>query len=143
MKPTTILAILFGLANSIAYTQVQITADTSGKGKTAYFAASNALAVKDFTTLSFSSAQYWYGATDRIDVFGGATATTVLGQAQFGAIGGANINLLKSKAVSVSTFNTLSTPLHRRTDSCDVLWFTALVVSRNVRVGKFEFTPYS
>ncbi|MCL5435755.1 MAG: hypothetical protein M1275_01610 [Patescibacteria group bacterium] len=135
-------ATVLGLA-SIATAQVQVTADTLGRGKTAFFATGNALVVKDYTTQTFSSVQYWYGAADRIDVFGGIAATTALGQVQFGPVIGANVNLLKSKAFNVSAFNTLTTPFHRRQDACDVLWLTALVVSRGVRVNGFEFTPYT
>ena len=134
-----ITTLLFCVA---ANAQVQVIADTMGKGKTAYFIAGNILTAQDLPTVSFAVAQYWYGATKRIDVFGGATAATLLGQTQLGLSAGANINLLKSKIVSVSAFNTLSAALHRRRDSCGAIWFTALVASKNLRVGKFEFSPY-
>ena len=142
MKFGIFFAISLSLAGA-AYAQTQVIADTMGSGKSSVFATANALTVKNFTTASFSGVQYWYGATDRVDIFGGATASTALGQAQFGAIAGANVNLVKSRVVSVSAFNTLSTPLHRRADSCDVLWFTALVASKNLQIGRFAFTPYS
>jgi hypothetical protein len=138
MKKHLALALLvLGLAMS-ANAQVQSTAETMGKGKFAAFVSANAIVVKDFTTMSFSSAQLWYGLTNRADVFAGTSETTLLGQEQTAVMVGGNINLLKSKVLSLSAFNTLSAPLNRRRDACGATWFTALVVSKDFK----KLTPY-
>ena len=124
-----------------AHCQIMVTGETLGKGKISYFAAANALRVKDIATLSLSMGQVWYGATDKVDVFGGISDTTAFGQHQFAGMAGANINLLKTKAVAISTFHTLSAPMNRRADGSP-LWFAAVVASRNI--GKVVgYTGYS
>lgn len=124
-----------------AHCQTMVTAETLGKGKTALFGATNALYVKGFTTLGLSMGQVWYGTTNRIDVFGGVSDTAVFGQHQVAGMAGGNINLLKSKTVSVSTFHTISVPVNRRADG-SLLWFASLVASRNI--GKVVgYTGYS
>jgi hypothetical protein len=62
---------------------------------------------------------------------------------QISPIVGANVNLLKRKAASISAFNTLSTPFNRRKDACNALWLTAIVVSHNIRLRSLELTPYT
>ena len=132
---------LFALTFS-AQGQTMVTAETLGKGKVAGFAAINALAVKDFTTLGLAMAQVWYGASNRADVFAGLSDTAVYGQHQAALMAGTNINLLKSKQVSVSTFHAVSAPLTRRADACRALWFASAVASRNF--GKLTaYTGYS
>ncbi len=136
-----ILALIIIGALKTACGQTMVTAETLGKGKVSYFAAANALRVKDIATLSLSMGQVWYGATDKVDVFGGISDTTAFGQHQFAGMAGANINLLKTKAVAISTFHTLSAPMNRRADGSP-LWFAALVASRNF--GKLAgYTGYS
>ncbi|MCL5667067.1 MAG: hypothetical protein M1383_04835 [Patescibacteria group bacterium] len=130
MKTFTATMVLLALT-MLANAQTLITADTMGKGKTAAFVSANALMVKDFTTQTFSTAQVWRGVTDRIDVFGGVSETTALGQAQTAISGGANINLLKTKLMNISTFQTVSTPLNRRKDAAAAIWFVAGVVSHD------------
>ena len=125
----------------LANAQTMVTGDTMGKNKAALFASSNALVVKDYTTLTATTVQYWRGITNRVDAFAGVTLTTALGQQQAGITGGANINLAKTKLVSVSLFNTLSTPLHRRQDASAATWFAAGVVSHTF--GKDGPTTYS
>jgi len=133
--------VLFTLAFS-ALGQTMVTAETLGKGKVAGFAAINALAVKDFTTLGLSMAQVWYGVSGRTDVFAGMSDTVVFGQHQAALMAGGNLNLLKSKQVSISTFHAFSAPLTRRADACHALWFASIVASRNL--GKFTaYTGYS
>ncbi len=136
-----ILALIIIGAFKIANGQTMVTADTSGKGKVSYFTATNALAVKDFTTLSLSMGQVWYGVNNRVDVFAGVSDTAVFGKHQVAAMIGGNINLLKSKTVSVSTFHALSAPVTRR-DEGSPLWFASVVASRNI--GKVVgYTGYS
>lgn len=135
-----IALMLIGLTLN-AHCQTMVTGETIGKGKTALFGATNALRVKDFTTLGLSMGQVWYGATNRIDVFGGISDTAVYGQHQFAAMTGTNLNLLKSKAVAVSTFHALLVPMNRRAEG-NPLWFAAIVASRNI--GKVVgYTGYS
>lgn len=136
-----IAMMLFAGLAMLANAQVQVTADTMGKGKTALFVSSNALVVKHYTTLTATTAQYWRGLTNRVDAFVGVTLTTALGQQQAGVTGGANINLLKTKLVSASAFNTLTTPLHRRQDASAAIWFAAGVVSHTF--GKDGPSVYS
>ena len=122
--------------------QTLVTADTLGQGKFSGFAATNALRVKGFTTLGLSMAQVWYGDTDRADVFAGASDTVAFGQHQAALMAGGNLNLLKTKQVSVSTFHALSVPLTRREDACGLSWFAAVVASRSF--GKLTaYTGYS
>ena len=143
-KALKVIGLIFGILiifSLFGHCQTMVTADTLGKGKVAGFAASNALIVKDFTTLSLSMGQVWYGANNRVDVFAGVSDTAVFGKHQFATMVGTNINLLKSKAVSISTFHTLSVPMNRRADGTP-LWFASAVVSRNI--GKVVgYTGYS
>ncbi len=125
-----------------AFGQTQVTADTMGKGNDAMFISSNALVVKDYGTLTVTTLQYWRGLTNRVDAFAGITLTTAFGQQQASVTGGANINLLKTKLVSVSAFNTLATPLHRRQDASAATWFAAGVVSHDFHVATL-YTGYS
>lgn len=152
MKSTTtlgeitlrVIGLLIGLLIILAlnaHCQTMVTGETLGKGKVALFGATNALRVKDFTTLSLSMGQVLYGATDRIDVFAGASDTAVYGQHQFATMAGGNINIIKKKAVAISTFHALSVPVNRRADGSP-LWFASLVASRNI--GKIVgYTGYS
>lgn len=136
-----VLALIIIGALKTACGQTMITADTLGKGKVSYFATSNALVVKDFTTLSLSMGQVWYGLNNKTDIFAGVSDTAVFGKHQFAMMGGANINLIKSKTVSISTFHTLSVPMNRRADG-GPLWFASVVASRNI--GKVVgYTGYS
>lgn len=136
-----ILALIIIGALKTACGQTMVTAETLGKGKISYFAVANALCVKDFTTLGLSMGQVWYGVNNRIDVFGGVSDTAVFGEHQIAGMAGGNINLLKTKAVAISTFHTLSAPMNRRADGSP-LWFAAVVASRNI--GKVVgYTGYS
>jgi len=86
--------------------------------------------------------QMWYGLTNKADVFAGASDTAVFGKHQAAAMLGGNINLLKSKAISISTFQVLFIPLNRRADACSTLWFAAFIASKNF--GKVTgYTGYS
>ncbi len=152
MKSTTIrgeitlriTGLVFGLIIILAmqaHCQTMVTGETLGKGKVALFGATNALHVKDFTTLGLSMGQVWYGVTNRIDMFGGISDTAVYGQHQLAAMAGGSINLLKTKQVSVATFHALSVPVNRREDGSPQ-WFASLVASRNI--GKVVgYTGYS
>ena len=138
--PKFALALLLSLPP--AFSQVLVTADTLGQGKLAGFAATSALRVKGFTTLGLSMAQVWYGASNRADVFAGASDTAVYGQHQAALMAGGNLNLLKTKLVSVSTFHALSVPLTRREDACGLSWFASVVASRSL--GRVTaYTGYS
>lgn len=140
MRVTTLVLGL--LIARTAFGQTMVTADTLGKGKIAGFAAVNALAVKDFTTLGLSMAQIWYGVNNRTDAFAGISDTVVFGQHQAALMAGGNLNLLKSKQVSVSTFHAVSAPFTRRTDACRAMWFASVVASRSF--GKLTaYTGYS
>jgi hypothetical protein len=136
-----VLALIIIGALKTACGQTMVTAETLGKGKVSYFAATNALVVKDFTTLSLSMGQIWYGLNNKMDIFAGVSDTAVFGKHQLAMMTGGNINLLKSKVVSVSTFHTLSIPMNRRADGSP-LWFASIVASRNI--GKVVgYTGYS
>lgn len=137
MKTLAILTAALGLAIP-AGAQVQVIADTMGKGKVAGFVTTNAIAVKDFTTLSFSGAQAWYGLARRADVFAGASETVALGQKQTTLGFGGNVNLLKSRMFSLSTFQAFTVPLNRRADASGALWLTSLVASKDLK----KLIPY-
>jgi len=148
--PGAALAIIIGviigsfLMNKCdAHAQTLTTAETLGKGKSSVLVASNAIIVKDFTTLSYSFAQGVYGVGNKVDAYGGVGITTAFGQAQASLTGGANINLLKSKKVSMSTFNLLTIPLNRRVDAATVTWFTAVVASRDLHLKKLGLVGYT
>lgn len=136
------LMLLLSLSAVPGLGQTLVTADTLGQGKLAGFAATSALRVKGFTTLGLSMAQVWYGATNRADVFAGASDTAVYGQHQTALMAGGNLNLVKTKLVSISTFHAVSVPLTRREDACGLSWFAAVVASRSL--GKITaYTGYS
>lgn len=138
----SIIALIALLLTAIAgYGQTMVTADTLGKGKTAGFAAANALLAKDFATMSLTMAQGWYGLNNKVDVFAGASDTAVFGKHQVAGMFGGNINLLKSKAIGISTFHAFSVPINRRRDG-NPTWFAAVVASKNF--GKVTgYTGYS
>ncbi|MBI4053716.1 MAG: hypothetical protein HY397_00125 [Candidatus Doudnabacteria bacterium] len=118
------------------------TAETLGQGKSAFFVSANALFVKDYTTLSNSFAQYIYGVNNRVDLYLGPGVVTAFGQKQAYFSAGANLNLVKSRVASLSSFNLLSTACHRRADASRVLWLSALIVSHNFRLGKLPASGY-
>ena len=129
-----IILMLLGLA-MFANAQIQSTAEVLGKGKSALFASLNAYAAKDSDTATTTILQYWRGVTDRVDVFGGINLSTLPGERQTGVNAGANINLVKTSLVSVSAFNMISTPLHRRCDASAATWFAAAIASHDFHVA--------
>ena len=136
-----ILALIIIGTMKTACGQTMVIAETIGKDKISYFVATNALVVKDFTTLSLSMGQVWYGLNNKVDVFAGASDTAVFGKHQMAGMFGSNINLLKIKNVSISTFHTLSVPVTRRAEGTP-LWFASVIASRNI--GKVVgYTGYS
>jgi len=138
-----VLALLVLALTPAAHSQTMTTAETLGRGKSAVFASANALVVKDYTVLTSDYVQWIHGLNNRVDFYGGLGVTTALGQAQANVSGGANINLVKSRIVSVSSYDLLTTAVHRRNDSSAALFFTSIVVSRNFTAGKTLITPYS
>jgi hypothetical protein len=128
-----IILVLMGLA-ALANAQIQSTAEVLGKGKSALFASFNAYTAKDSDTATTTILQYWHGVTDRVDVFAGTNFTSISGEKQIGANAGANINLVKTRAVSVSAFNMLSVPLNRRSDASAATWFAAAIASHDFHV---------
>jgi hypothetical protein len=120
-------------------------AETSGKGKYGVFVASNALVVKDFTTLPYSFADIYYGVTNRVDLYAGMSSATVFGQTQNNVFGGANVNVLKTKYVSVSNYTLVSTPINKHKDATGATVFTAAILSKTL--GKtsriIPYTGYS
>jgi len=73
-----------------------------------------------------------------VDLYGGVSATTVVGQTQTQLGGGANVNIVKTKFVRLSDYFILSMPITRRVDSCDLTVFNSVIVSKTL--GKV--TPY-
>lgn len=136
-EKTSDITATFGLGD-VGQCPGSVVADTMGKGKIAAFVSANAVVMKDFTTASFSNAQLWYGLTNRVDAFVGASEITLLGQEQTAVTIGGNVNLFKSKILSLSSFNTLSAPVNHRADACGTIWFTALVVSKDFK----KLIPY-
>lgn len=126
-----VTAIVLALMLKTASGQTMATADTLGKGELAYFATTNALIVKDFTTLNITIVQGCYGLNNRADIFVGASDTTVFGKHQVAGIFGSNITMLKSSVLSISTLHTLSVPITRRAEGTP-LWLASLIASRNM-----------
>ena len=139
-----ILAIwlILWLMGGAAHAQTLTTAETIGKGKVSYFAASNALVARGFTTLHYGYGQIVYGLADRVDLYAGPGMITALGQSQMNATGGANINLLK-RGVAISSFNLLTTGVTNRSNSANLLWLNSTVVSRNLEIAERAITIYS
>ncbi|OGE83361.1 MAG: hypothetical protein A2846_02775 [Candidatus Doudnabacteria bacterium RIFCSPHIGHO2_01_FULL_49_9] len=139
-----ILAIwlLLWLASSAAQAQTLTTAETIGKGKMSYFAASNALVAKDFTTLHYGYGQVVYGINDRVDLYAGPGVITAFGRSQVNVTAGANVNLWK-RGIAISSFNLLTTGLTKRSESANWLWLNSTVVSKNVKISRIAFTAYS
>jgi hypothetical protein len=126
----------------IAHSQTLNIADTSGKGKAGMFVASSALFIRNFTTADYSFTYGVYGLTNRVDLYAGAAQTTLLGRTQVAASGGANVNLLKKKWISVSNYSILSLPLNSRSDSSKLTLFNAVIASK--AVGKVTlYSGYS
>jgi hypothetical protein len=138
MKNIT-LAVLILVFAFEADTQTLNTADTSGKGKAGIFVSSNALFLRDFTVANYSFAYGTYGINNRVDLYGGVSTTTLLGQTQVSAGGGANMNIVKTKLFSVSDYVIASTPITHRADGCGLVVFNSVIVSKSL--GKV--TPYS
>jgi len=138
MKNITVSILILAFAVA-AGAQTMNTAETSGKGKIGGFVSTNALILRDFTTANYSFAFATYGITNRIDAYAGASTTTLLGQTQVSVGGGANVNVIKTKLVSVSNYFIISAPLTRRADGCGLVVFNSVIVSKNL--GKV--TPYS
>lgn len=136
-----VLVTLF-VAMPMAHAQTLTTAETMGKGKKAIFFSSNVLNARDFATLGYSYAQVVYGLTDRADLYVGPGFITVFDRTQ-GSMGiGANTNILKSKVVSISTYNLVSLPLNSRRDGATLL-FSSQVISRTFKISRYSFSGYT
>jgi len=116
-------------------------ANTVGAGKQGGFASSNILVVKDFTTLPYSFGSFYYGLSDRVDLYAGASTTTVLGQTQNAVFGGANVNVLKTRYVRGSSYTLVSTPLNKRDMATGATVFTAAILSKTITETS-KFVPY-
>jgi hypothetical protein len=117
------------------------TADTLPQGKWSFYATGSGLfqsGVKGLT-YSFGGAAYGLG---RADLMAGVNLYTIEGQKQLGVFGGGNLNLLKTKHLSVSTLNLLYTPINRRGDGVPMNWFGGVLVSHTLR-GQTFYTGYT
>jgi hypothetical protein len=115
------------------------TAETSGKGKLGIFASGNALLVKNSDNAGYSFTYTTYGLNSRIDLYAGAAATTIKRKTQIYASGGANVNIIKNKVVSVSDYFIFSTPITNRAQGTGLIIFHAIIVSHNFK----RITAYS
>ncbi len=125
------------------HAQTLNVARTLGKGNTGGLVAANALIVEDFSTLGFGFFQVAHGLTERVDLYVGTGAIGVFGEFQSSFTVGANVNLLTSRVVDVSSYNLFSTPVNRRNDGASLLWFNSTIVSKEVKVGKATWSVYS
>lgn len=132
------MTLIFVGMTVFAHSQTLNIAETNGKGKVGMFAASSVLLIRNFTTADYSFAYGVYGINKRTDLYAGVTQTTLIGHTQLATSGGANVNLLKKKGVSLSDYAILSIPLNQRSDSSRLLLFNAVIASRPI--GKV--TPY-
>lgn len=121
-----------------ANAQVLTAGDTLGAGKSAILVSENRLYV-DVVDLNIAYVQYVRGLSDRFDLYVSIGETHILGEDQVWFGIGGNLNLMKWRGTSVSLFNVVSTPLHKREQACKALLNSALVVSRNIwRVGVYS-----
>lgn len=126
----------------VAHGQTLTTAETIGKGKVVYFAASNALVAKDFTTLHYGYGQIVYGVSRRIDLYAGPGIVTAFGRSHANATAGANVNLW-NRGVAVSSFNLFTTGIAHRSEAANLLWFNSTIASKNFKIGEKTLTGYS
>lgn len=117
------------------------TPTTMGKGKLGLFVGPNAVLAEGAPRGAFSYGCLVYGATERLDLYGCATHTTLLGQTQFTTTPGFNLNLLKSRTVNLSAFQLLNVPVNRRTDGSET-YFGAILAGRDFRLGAATLSPY-
>jgi hypothetical protein len=124
--------------------QILLTAETGGAGSQAVTVSANRIAPKDFGTLDNFWAQYGYGLTDRVDVFGLYGNISVFGGTQHYVGAAANISVLRRGQawVDVSCFSGVSAPITRREEAAAVLGTLALVASRPIQLGSVQVTPY-
>jgi hypothetical protein len=142
MAKLIMLAVISVLATA---GQTMNIANTVGAGKKGVFGSSNTLVMKNFTTTPFTFGSVYYGANDRVDIYAGASTTTVLGQTQNAVFGGANVTVFKSRFVSGSSYTLVSTPLNKRGDASPATVFTAAIVSKTISETSkvIPYTGYS
>lgn len=134
--------LLLSLFSAGLFGQTLNTPTTMGKGKLGLFVGPNAVLAAGAPRTAFSYGCLAYGATERLDLYGCTTHTTLLGQTQFTATPGFNLNLLKSRTVNLSTFQLLNVPVNRRAEGAPT-YFGALIVGRDQKLGKVTVSPYS
>lgn len=117
-----------------AHPQVLTTAETLGKGKHALLFTENRLFVEG-VQLNIVYGQYVRGLSHRFDLYASVGASRIFEQNQAYVGVGGNYHFFNFEKVHVSSFNIVSSPLHRHGDSSTVLLNSALVVSRSL--GKF------
>ena len=113
--------------------QLLMTGETIGRNKAMVFFSPSLVWAVNSPKSTFSFGQVMYGLNNRVDIAFGVSLSTVLGQRQFGVIAGTNVNMLKTKVLSLSTWQNFGTGLHHRKESCDIWWYPSLVISRNFK----------
>ena len=138
-----VLSCLLLCSGATLQAQTLNVARTLGKGNTGALVAANALIVEDFSTLGFSFFQVAHGVTERVDLYVGVGGIGVFGEFQSSVTVGANVNLLTSRVVDISSYNLFTTPLNRRNEGASLLWFNSTIVSKEVKVGTASWSIYT
>jgi hypothetical protein len=129
----------------LASGQAFFTGETSGKGTSSIFAATNAVFVRDFTIPGSFWAAYTRGIHKRADAFIYYGNLTIFGKTQhYGGVGSSIGFLSRARhGVDLALVNFFSTPFNRRAEAATVSATFALSVSRPVRISGFGITIYS
>lgn len=138
------LLLVWWLAGATASGQVLLTAEPTGLGTQSVAVTANLISPKDFGNLTNLWAQYGFGITDRIDLFGNYGAIRVFGETQHYAGIGSNIGILSRNrhGLDVSVMSSVTAPLSRRGQAATLLGTLAIIASRPVTVGAVTMTPY-
>lgn len=124
---------LITLGPSRLKAQVLITGETGGKGNQAVLFTVNGLAPEGLRLFN-AYVSYGYAVSDRVGLMATYGNITALGQTQHYAGVGFNAQLLRREKsfVDISSFNVLTTPLHRRKEASTLLLNSAIVASRPI-----------
>lgn len=144
MKNQSLLTVVFLLVAGAgtASAQLMSAAPTWGKGQTGVLVSSNMLLSAGVPNVNFSFAQVIHGVSDRVDAIAGVGMFSTLGQRQAHAVFGGNVNLYKSRKLSVSTVQVAGVPLNNRNLPSAVWWYPTGVASTEFHSGHTKIEPY-
>lgn len=136
-----VVVLVFAWGPHAAHAQVLTIGETLGKGKSAILLSDNVVFPgDDIPSLNIAYGLWAKALHPRFDLYLSAGETTTEGATQAWMGGGGNVQLVKAGKVGVSLFNIASVPFNRRTEACDVLLNSALVVSVPVGAKVFVYS---